>query len=565
MSEETQPPPLATQFERPREELAAHAPSPLVGEGWREGELQAIASSEAAPEPGGVAAAALVIGLGNVASRLLGLARELVIAALFGATGATSAFRTATRVSTAVYDLLLSGATTSALVPVFSEYAATGNTAELSRVISTFVNLTATVLALIIAALMVFAPLLVTALGAEPAFFDLSVELTRITLPSILLLGISGILTAALYAQRAFRITAIVAAIYNVGIIVAALGLHQMLSIYALALGLGLGALLQILVQIPSLGRLRYRRIVDLRHPGVRLVLRLYAPVFVGMLASYAVVVIDTHLAWQTGPDSVAAMAFATTLIQFPIGLVGAATSLAILPSLSRLALQIDERGEDDFVGMLIRGLKLVLLLIVPVGVVMVVLREPLVSVLFQRFAFDQLATERTSLALLAYSPQLPFVVVDQLLIVAYYARKQTRTPVVVGFAGIGVYLAVALATLGTLGMPGLALANAVQNSAHAVVLYVLLARGYQALRSWELAIFAGAIFMGGGVVAIAAWGGASLLAAPLTAGSPLLRLALIALIGAVCLAVYWLWLRAVRVREVDEVLALVRRLRTSR
>src|SRR5438105_8158346 len=212
------------------------------------------------------------------------------------------------------------------------------------------------------------------------------------------------------------------------------------------------------------------------------------------MLASYAVVVIDTHLAWQTGADSVAAMAFATTLIQFPIGLVGAATSLAILPSLSRLALQIDERGDAEFVGMLVRGLKLVVLLIVPVAIVIVVLRQPLVSVLFQRFAFDQLATERTALALLAYSPQLPFVVVDQLLIVAYYARKQTRTPVLVGFAGIGVYLAVALATVDSLGMPGLALANAVQNSAHAVVLYVLLARSFRALRAPGLAAFVGTI-----------------------------------------------------------------------
>src|SRR4051812_13429171 len=157
----------------------------------------------------GVASAAVLLGLGNVSSRLLGLVRELVIAALFGATGATSAFRTATRVSTAVYDLLLSGATNSALVPVFSEYMATGNTAELSRIVSTFINLTLSLLGLVVAALVLFAPLLVTALGAEPAFFDLAVDLTRLTLPSILLLGISGILTAVLYARRSFTVTAL--------------------------------------------------------------------------------------------------------------------------------------------------------------------------------------------------------------------------------------------------------------------------------------------------------------------------------------------------------------------
>src|SRR5581483_4479366 len=302
---------------------------------------------------GGVAAAALVIGIGNVSSRLLGLVRELVLAALFGATGATSAFRTATRVSTAVYDLLLSGATTSALVPVFSEYAARGDTAELSRIVSTFVNVTLTGLGLVVAALVIFAPLLVRALGAEADFFDLAVDLTRITLPTILLLGVSGILPAVLYARRSFMVTALVAAIYNVGIILAALTLARFMSIYSLAIGIGLGALLQIAIQLPALRGMRYQAVIALRHPGVRLVLRLYTPVFVGMLASYAVVVIDTHLAWLTGPDSVAAMAFATTLIQFPIGLVGAATSLAILPSLSRLALRSDDAGEQIFVATL--------------------------------------------------------------------------------------------------------------------------------------------------------------------------------------------------------------------
>ena len=507
-----------------------------------------------------IASAALVIGLGNLASRLLGLARELVIAALFGATGPTSAFRTATRVSTAVYDLLLSGATTSALVPVFSEYAASGNTADLSRIVSTFINLTIVGLGIVVAALVLFAPLLVTALGAEPAYFDLAVDLTRIALPSILLLGISGILTAALYARRSFRVTALVAAVYNIGIILTALALAPVLSIHAVALGLGLGALLQILLQLPALRGLRYVPTIDLRHPGVRLVLRLYTPVFVGMLASYAVVVIDTNLAWRTGPDSVAAMAFATTLIQFPIGLVGAATSLAVLPSLSRLALRTDAEGESAYVEMLVRGLKLVLLLIVPIGAAMVVLREPLIAALFQRLAFDEQATHRTATALLAYSPQLPFVVADQLFIVAYYARKETRTPVLVGLAGIGVYLAVALTTVAPLGMAGLALANAVQNSAHAVVLFWLLARRYAALRSAALAPFVGRIAVAGALTALAITACARPMTAMLLTGSSVARLALIGVIVSGGLAVYWLCLKALGVGETAEVTSLVRR-----
>jgi len=133
----------------------------------------------------GVASAAVLLGLGNVSSRLLGLVREQVIAALYGATGATSSFRTATRVSTAVYDLLLSGATTSALIPVFTDYADAEKSDDLSRILSTFVNLTLLGLGTVVAILALFAPWLVTILGADPEHFDLAVELTRIALPSI--------------------------------------------------------------------------------------------------------------------------------------------------------------------------------------------------------------------------------------------------------------------------------------------------------------------------------------------------------------------------------------------
>ncbi|MBM2809865.1 MAG: putative lipid flippase MurJ [Chloroflexi bacterium] len=501
----------------------------------------------------------MLIGAGNVASRLLGLVREQVIAALFGATGATSAFRTATRVSTAVYDLLLSGATTAALVPVFSDYVSAGRTADLSRVVSTFVNLTFIGLGAIVVVLVVGAPLLVTALGADAEHFELAVELTRIALPSVMLLGVAGILTAVLYARQTFAIPAFAGAVYNAGIIIAAVVLVGSLGIHGLALGLALGAFFQLLVQLPAFRGLHYQPVVDLHHPGVRLVIQLYTPVFVGMIASYVLVIVDTYLAWQTGPDSVAAMAFATTLVQFPIGLVGAAASLAILPSLSRMASDPSPDAQADFEATLARGLKMVLLLIVPLAVTLVLLRQPTVSVLFERLAFDAVATQRTSLAVLAYAPQMPFVVLDQLLIVAFYARKQTLTPVLVGIAGVGVYLAVALVLVVPLGMPGLALANAVQNSAHAAVLFALLSWQYASLRG----AFAGFVLrvVVGGVAAAAGTAIASAVLAPWLDSSSLLpRLAAIVGAATVGLVAYWATLVGLRVREVSEAARILTR-----
>lgn len=505
---------------------------------------------EASPTSRGIVGAALLIALGNLSSRLLGLVREQVIAALFGATGPTSAFRTATRVSTAAYDLLLAGAITSALVPVLSDYAAAGRRAELSRIVSTLVNVVLIGVGAMIAALVVGAPWLVSALGADPDHFDLAVGLTRVALPSIVLLGLAGIHAAVLQAGRRFALTAAGVALYNLGIIAAALTLTGSLWIYALAVGLVLGALLQLTLQLPAWRGLRYVPVIDLGHPGVRLILRLYAPVFVGLLASYAIVVVDTNLAWRTGEDSVAAMGFATTLIQFPIGLVGAAASIAILPSLSRLASSSSHR----FVDLLLAGIKTVLLLMVPAFGLLVVLREPLVALLFERAAFDAVATRRTAEAFLAYSPQLPFVVVDQLLIIAFYARKNTTTPVLVGVAGAVIYLAVALATIAPLGMPGLALANAVQNSSHAVILYVLLARQEPALRSRSLSSFVVKVVVAGSLGAIACAAGGAWAEALLTEDRTGPRLLGLVVAGATGLAAYAGALAVLRVQELWQV-----------
>lgn len=519
--------------------------------------------SEASPPPPlgrSIASAAVVIGLGVIASRLLGLGRELVIAALFGSTSTTSAFRTATRITTGFYDLLLSGATTSALVPVFSDYAGAGKNDELSRVASTFVNLAIVALGIIVGLLVLVAPAVVSLMGADPGEFELAVGLTRVALPSVVLLATSSVLTAVLYARQSFRLAALAPAVYNAGIIVSAVALAPPFGIYGLAFGLAAGALVQILVQLPAWRGLRYVPVIDLGHPGVRLVIRLYAPVFLGLIASYGVVMLDTNLAWRTRSESVADMAFATTLIQFPIGLVGAAASLAILPSLSRLASSDSVIERDAFAPTLVQGLKMVLLLIVPVSAALVVLREPVVALLFQRLAFDAEATRRTALALLAYSPQLPFVVVDQLLIVAFYARKETITPVLVGVLGAGVYVVVALALVAPLGMPGLALANAVQNSAHAVALFWLLSKRYPSLAAPALWGFVARVALCGAGAAAATAAASGSLAGVLEGTSAATRLAGIALATGAGLATYAVALLVLRVQEAAQIAGLVRR-----
>lgn len=413
--------------------------------------------------------------LGNAASRVLGLGREAVIFGLFGVTAETSAFATASAVPTMVYDLLVGGAISAALIPVLSEHAERDATLrDFGRVAGAL--LTGTIAAALVVVLLLepAVPLLVAALGATltPRVEAETIQMTRIILPSVVLLGGAGVVQAVLQARGVFHYSALSAACFNLGIIVGGLALASTLGPTALVVGVLLGAALQLGVQLPGLRGLPLRLRPDFGHPGVRRALRLYAPVAAGLLLTQMGIVIDRNLAWSTGEASIALMRSATTLVQLPLGLVATATSFAVLPSLSRAA-----EDEAEFVGTLAFGVRLALLAMIPTTVGLVLLREPVIHLLFQRGQFTPADTALTGEAFLWYAPQMPFWAVDQLLIFAFYARKDTVTPVVVGVVGTLLYLVVALATVGSLGVFGLILANTVQNSAHCLVMYWLVAR----------------------------------------------------------------------------------------
>lgn len=425
-----------------------------------------------------IAKAATIIALGNILSRLLGLVRMQVIAALFGATAVTDAFTVASTVPTMVYDLLVGGMFSAALIPVLSEYAdsSADDPAELERVIgviATWVGLTMAVIAVLLVA---GAPQLVQVMGSgfdEPTQ-ALAVDLVRVVLPAVIFLGLSGVVMAALYARETFTYPAFAAAVFNGGIIVCALLFTPWLGALSLALGVVTGAFFQVALQVPGLRGLRIRPTLRLGHPAVRRILRLYLPVAMGLVISQAGVIVDRNLTSQTGAGSMAAMSFGTTLIQLPLGLVGAAVSFAVLPTLSRYAARAD--GLASFKDTLAVGVKLIVLTILPATVGLVLLREPIVRLLLEYGVFDAAATERTALAFLCYAPQLPFAALDTLFIFAFYARKNTLLPALAGVLTVEIYMIVAVGLTNALGheMTWLALANAVQNSAHGVIMLVL-------------------------------------------------------------------------------------------
>lgn len=447
-----------------------------------------VAGTQAAADvaQGGLVTAAAIIGVGNVASRVFGLVRETVIASLFGATGYVSVFRVAATIIQTLYDFLVGGMVSAALVPLFSDLADRADRDELWQVASIVINVIAVGLAATVLLLELFAPQLVWILGAgyDPSLQSAAVQMIRLILPAVFFLGMSGIITGLLYALKRFTFPAFTTAAYNVGIVVVALALTPVLGITSLIVGILVGSALQVLLQVPGLRDMRYHFKVDLAHPALRRIVKLYVPVVGGLGIGVVGVAIDRNLASFTGPQSLAWMTDATVLIQFPLGLVGTAIAFAILPQLSRQTQAAHERKEDGGAGLsdtvapsaefqrtLVFGLRLVLFLILPAAVGLFVLAHPIVALLFEHGAFTANDTYWTAMALRFYLIGLPFAAVDQPLVFAFYARKNTVTPNLVAFAGVAIYLVVALALVHSHGMIGLVLANSAQLTGHALIM----------------------------------------------------------------------------------------------
>jgi putative peptidoglycan lipid II flippase len=439
------------------------------------------AQPSAVPE---IAGAATVIALGNIASRVLGLVRETVIADLFGATGLVSAFDVAGRVPRMLFDLLIDGLVSSALVPVFSDLAERDR-AELWRVASIMLSLATVVMSLGALLLELFAPQVawLMASGFDADLLKRTTQLMRITTPAVVFLSLAGITTGLLYALKRFTLPAFTAAVFNASIVGVALILSGVLGwgVESLALGLLVGSATQVALQLPGLRGARLRFSLDWHHPELRRIARLYAPVVLGLVISQIQIIIDRNLASRTGEQSIAWMRYATTLVQFPLGLVSVAVSMAILPTLSRLAGPTSNGDErtNQFMDTLASGLKMVLVLILPAVVGLFALSGPVVGLVFEHGDFTPLDTGQTALALRLYLLGTTFAAIDLPLIYAFYARKNTLTPALTGVAGVGLYLAAALTPtlFRPFRMTDLVLANSVQWTGHALIMLWLVNR----------------------------------------------------------------------------------------
>jgi len=438
-----------------------------------------------------VAQAAGTIALGNVASRLLGLVRETVKADLFGAGGNVSALDTAMGIPSIVYELLVGGMINSALIPVLSDYATLDRREDLWRLLSVLLGIVFLVVCAFLLVGELLTPQLVwlSAGGLSPDEQALATGLLRVMLPGVLFLSLASVLTGALYALKRFTLPAFTPAIFNIALVVVTLLLGRRWGVYSMALGLLLGSALQVLLQLPGLRDAHLRLVLDLRHPALRRIGRLYLPILIGLAVDKLAELLSYHLASRTGSASISWMKYSATVIQFPLGMVVTAVSIAILPTLSR---QATDEQIGLFQATLAQGLRLVLTLTIPATVGLWVLATPIIALVFEHGDFTASDTLATVAALRCHLIGLIFAAVDQPLIFACYARKDTWVPALVGVATVCLYAILALApTLFTsLTLNGLILANSLKWAAHALIMLLLLRRSTGGLRGhgiWRL------------------------------------------------------------------------------
>lgn len=430
--------------------------------------------------------------------QLASLARSIIVAGTFGASPELDAFNAANRVSETLFLLVAGGALGSAFIPVFTGLLTRNQKDAAWRLASALANAVVVVLCLLAVLLAIFAPQVVRyalapGFAADPGLFALTISLLRIQLISAVLFGLGGLIVGILNAHQIFFIPALTPALYQLGIIFGAVVLAPSMGIHGLAWGVVLGALAYLLIQIPTLIRQRgrYSFTFGLDSPDVREVLLLMGPRLLGVAVVQLNFWVNVNLASQMSEGSVASLGFAFSLMIMAQAAIAQSVAIAAMPTFSA---QHALGKQDEMRSSLAASLRGVLLLALPATVGLIMLRVPLVSFLYQRGPFDAHDVQLTAWALLWYAAGLVGHSVMEVLTRAFYARHDTRTPVIIGTIAmtLNVIFSITFVRLfsqvGWMPHGGLALANSLATALEATALFVFMRRSLKGIEGRHIA-----------------------------------------------------------------------------
>lgn len=464
--------------------------------------------------------------------QVMGLLRGVLVARAFPVLE-LDAFFAANRVSETIFTLLAAGALGSAFMPTFTGFLVKDDKDSAWRLAASLARLLTLTLSLVAVVAAVFAPQIVRyflapGFYADPALFTLTVDLLRIQLASAVLFGLGGLLVGVLNAHHIFFIPQLTAAMYQIGQIFGVLVLARWFGIYGLAWGVVIGSVLYLVIQIPALIKLRadhrpltvpgqtpknenrpstaptktvgsaqelntghWSLITDLRDPAVRQVLRLMGPRVLGAGVVQLNFWVNTWLASQMIEGSVASLVYGFMLMLMAQAVIAQSVAIAVMPTFSA---QFALGKRDEMRAALASALRGVLLLAIPASLGLVLLATPIVAMLYQRGAFDATAVEMTAWALTWYAAGMVGHSLLEVLTRAFYARQDTKTPVLVGIGAMTLNVVLSFAfsawfrQLGWMPHGGLALANSLATALEAALLFVLMRRQLQGIQGRAIA-----------------------------------------------------------------------------
>jgi putative peptidoglycan lipid II flippase len=445
-----------------------------------------------------LARSAGLISVAVMASRIVGVAREMVLAAFFGAGLEMDAFNVAFRIPNLLRDLFAEGAMTSAFVPAFTRTLSTEGRDAAWRLGNLVINSLLIITGIIIAIGIVFAAPITRAFAPSfantPGKLELTTELTRIMLPFLATVAVAVAMMGMLNSLRRFFIPALSPAMFNVATILCAFVLIPLMPriglrpIAAIAIGTIVGGLGQIAMQWPLLRKegFRYRPILDFKDEKLLEVLRLMGPGTLGLAAVQINVFVNTYLATSQEQGAVSVLNYAFRLMYLPIGLFGVSIATAALPEIARRA------NEGDTIGMqrtISTALRMMLMLNVPATIGLVALAHPIVALLLERGHFKAQDTMATAAALIFYAPGLIGYSAVKIASPSFYSLRDSRTPVTVSVIAVLTNLTINLLLVRVMGYRGLALGTALAAIFNAGTLLWLLRRRLGGLDDRRIAI----------------------------------------------------------------------------
>ena len=511
--------------------------------------------------------AATIVGAAFIVSRLLGIVRDAAFTFYYDIDSLeANAYFIASRFPETIFLIIAGGALGSAFIPTFTAYFVRDDERGAWRLFSTIINLVVILMTLIAIVIAWFAPQIIAILYPDlvannAELLDMTVSLLRLMLITPIIFGASGVVMAALNARQHFLLPAVAPIVYNLGIIAGIVFFAP--NVMGLAIGTVVGAIGHLLIQIPGLytKKAHYSPIITVRDPGVRKVARLMAPRVLGLSFAQLNHLLIQFLAQSMVLGSIPALSFAWRIMIMPQAIIGQALAIAAFPTFATLAAQ---NAYAEMRRIIADTLRLIFFLSLPAGILLMILRIPIISVLFERGQFDETATEFVGWALLFYSLSLIGLAAIEIISRAFYAMEDTWTPVLVGMLQLGSmwFLGwwlgnVLFPSLGWIEMGGLALGYTISTLLELVLLLWLLRKKLGGINGGRVFDGVWRMLLASILMAVVTW----LVLQSLDASPKLIQLLLTGVIGAI---VYLIASAVFGVTELRDLLQnLISRIRT--